>query len=361
MRRNKIISGWASIPNKKGKFEKTRIPWTAKYEVKHTNEDGIISKVIQFIIRISLVFAFDRKNITKAKLRITANNTYSILSSSKFKFIPSSVAFYLFLSIIPITVIVISIVSLVDITWKDFLIIDILSYLIPGFQAIFTESVNWNTPDILIIIIFMLSSIWFASKGINKFSDSFTELYGFENKQNFLVKRIKSIFIVIFISLFFSGVALSFIPIMKLVYSSITNTILYQTILYLLSFAYLLVFGYIGIGILFKYISPIRLKWSYLNLGILTSLIPLILFILLFSSICKLLNYEKFGAIGSFLYIMLFVQYISYFLHAGIIINSSYYKTNVYQNIEVRKSLISKKIGIWFKNIWTKIKFINRK
>lgn len=356
MRRNKIDSGWKAIPSKKKKFVKEKVPWIAQYEIKHYDEDNLISKIIKFIIQLSLLFAFDRKNISKSKIRVTVNNTYSILSSSKFKFIPSSVAFYLFLSIIPITIIVISIIGVISIEWRNFLVNNILSYIIPGFQSILSGDLNWNTTDILLIFVFIGSSIWFASKGINKLRDSFAELYLFEDKKNFLLKRLKSIFIVVFIALFFTGIFFSLIPLMEWIYSwTNTNPALYQVFLYLIVFCYLLIFGYIGIGLLFKYISPIHLKWSYLNLGILTSLVPLILFIMLFSSICKILNYDKFGAIGSFLYIMLFVQYISYFLHAGIIINSSYYKTNIYQNIQVKKSLLPKKIINYLRNSWKKV------
>lgn len=356
MKRNKIDSGWKAITSKKEKFVKEKLPWTTQYEIKHYDEDNIFSKIIKFIIRLSLLFAFDRKNISKSKIKVTVNHTYNILSSSKFKFIPSSVAFYFFLSIIPITIIVISIISLLSIEWRNFLVNNILSYLVPGFQSILSVDLQWNTTDIFLIAIFIFSSIWFASKGINKLRDSFAELYFFEDKQNFLLKRLKSIFIVIFIGLYFTVIFLSLIPLMEWIYSwTSINPALYQSFLYLVIFCYLLFFGYIGIGLLFRYISPIHLKWSYLNLGILTSLVPLILFTLLFSSICKVLNYEKFGAIGSFLYIMLFVQYISYFLHAGIIINSSYYKTNIYRDVQVKKSLLPKKIVTLAKNIWQKI------
>ena len=75
MKRNKILSGWKAVPKKNKKFIKSKIPWTTNYEVQHHNEDKLLSKIVQIIIRISLIFAFDRKNISNAKLKITANNT----------------------------------------------------------------------------------------------------------------------------------------------------------------------------------------------------------------------------------------------------------------------------------------------
>ncbi len=242
-------------------------------------------------------------------------------------------------------------------SWYLSLSNEFLPQLIPGIQNMFTKNLDLKSSNIVFIVLFIASSIWFASKGINKFRDSFSELYGYDDKKNFIVKRLKSILIVVFISLYFSLVAIAWTPLMQVVKNNITNHVTYEFLFYFISFIYIVIFGYIGIGLLFKYISPIRLKWSYLNLGILTSLIPIVLFLLLFSTICKFLNYEKFGAIGSFLYLILFMLYISYFLHAGIIINASYYRTNVLQNVVVKKSLISKKIIVFFKNIWHKIRF----
>lgn len=360
MKRNKIKHGWDAVPTEKKEFQKVKVSWTSKYEIKHLNEDTFLSKIIKFIIRISLFFTFDKRNFTSTKIKSVVNNTYDSLSSSKFKFIPSSVALYLFLSIIPIFIISTSVVNAIDNDWYKFLSKDMLPYLIPGISNMFS-TINFETKDFFLIAFFLVSSIWFASKGINKFRDSFTELYGYEDKQNFIIKRLKSIMFVVLISLYFSIIAISCIPLMMLIHQlSGNNNIAYEAGFYLLSIIYIVIFGYLGIGLLFKYISPIKLKWSHINHGILTSLIPILIFVLLFSTICKFLNYEKFGAIGSFLYLILFVLYISYFLHAGIIVNSSYYKTNVLQNIVVKKSLIPKKIWFSIKNIWLKIKF-NRK
>ncbi len=355
LRRNKIKTGWDAVSKKNKNYEKSKVPWTARYEIKHVNEDNIISKIIKFIIRVSLFFAFDRKDVTKSKTNLMINNTYNILSSNQFKFIPSSVAFYLMLSFIPIFVIVVSIISALNENWYGYLINEIFYHLIPGMQNMFSK-VDFDTGEILFIVFFMISSIWFASKGINKFRDSFTQLYGFEDKQNFIIKRLKSIFIVVMISIYFSITTVAFTPLMILIKKNINNNVLYEVIFYLFSFIYILFFGYIGIGLLYKYISPIKLKWSYLNLGILTSLIPIVIFLLLFSTICKFLNYEKFGTIGTFIYLVLFILYISYFLHAGIIINSSYYKTNVFKNVVARQSMVGKKIQNVMRNSWLKIK-----
>ena len=217
-----------------------------------------------------------------------------------------------------------------------------------------------NSANLILTFIFVFSSIWFASKGVNKFIDSFVEIYSYNDRQNFITKRIKSMLIVTFISIYFSIIAISFVPLVQLIMNNISNEIIYDFIFYLISFFYVFFFGYIGIGLLFKYISPFRIKWKYLNLGILTSLIPIVLFFLFFSTITKFLNYEKFGLVGSFLYLVIFILYISYFLHAGIVFNASYYRVNVLHNMVVKKTFISQKIVLIFKNLWHKIKYYKR-
>lgn len=361
MRKRKIKTGWEAIPIKKQKFQKTKIPWIAKYEFKNLKEDSIFSKIIKFIIKISLFFSLDnKKNLSKTKKNITIDITYNTLSSSKFKFIPAAVAFYLFLSIIPIIVIVLSIINAISSSWNIFLVNQVLPRIIPGIQTLVNINLPLNSTNLILTFIFVFSSIWFASKGVNKFIDSFVDIYNYNDRQNFIIKRIKSMLIVMFISIYFSIVAISFVPLVQFIMNNISNIIFYDFIFYFLSFFYVVFFGYIGIGLLFKYISPFRIKWKYLNLGILTSLIPIVLFFLLFSTIAKFLNYEKFGDVGSFLYLVIFILYISYFLHAGIVFNASYYKVNVLQNMVVKRTFISQKIILIFKNLWHKIKYYKK-
>lgn len=360
MRRNKINVGWDSVVREKKRFQKSKISWTLKYEYNHLKENTIFSKIVKFIIRISLLFAFYDKNFTKIKRKTTINYTYNVLASPSFKFIPSSVAFYLFLAVIPIFTIVMSTISFIDENWYNFLIEDKgpLSQLIPGINKMF-ERTDFKAVHYLFLAFFLLSSIWFASKGINKFRDSYTELYGYDNKDNFFIKRIKSIFLVVFISIYFIIFSICYVPLMKLLSETYSHEV-YLIWFYFVTFIYFFIFGYVGLWLLFRYISPIRIKLRYLNLGILTSLIPILIFLMLFSTICKYLNYEKFGAIGSFLYLLLFILYISYFLHAGIIINSSYYKTTVFANVVVQRYNIGKKIMIVLKNIYYRFKFYRR-
>lgn len=360
MRRNKIKTGWKAIPRPRKKFEKTKISWTLKYEHKHLKEDTIISKIIKFIISLSLFFDFNKKIISKTKKSVMIDNTYNTLSSSEFKFIPSSVAFYLFLSFIPIVVIVFSIVNAINSEWKDFLSNDVLNTIIPGSKDFFTSNLDFKNFNFLIVLTFLIPSIWFASKGIVKLRESFTELYDYKDNENFIIKRIKGIIIVVFISLYFSLTSLAFTPLMIFIKNNIENKIMYDFLFYIVSFFFILFFGYIGIGLLFKFISPIKLKLKILNLGIITSLIPIIIFLLIFSTLCNFINYNKFGAIGSFLYLVIFILYISYFLHAGIIINSSYYKILYFQSTVTRKSYIFKRIYLIFKNIINKIMFNKR-
>ena len=115
-------------------------------------------------------------------------------------------------------------------------------------------------------------------------------------------------------------------------------------------------FGYVGIGFIFIYLPPFKLKWKQINPGILTALLPTIFFVLIFGTITKFLNYEKFGPIGTFIYVLVFVLYLSYFLHAGIIINASYYRTYFSITMVKKKIIISKKIAMTMENIYRWLK-----
>jgi membrane protein len=56
-----------------------------------------------------------------------------------------------------------------------------------------------------------------------------------------------------------------------------------------------------------------------------------------FGYLSALIDYAKYGSIGTFLYSITFVLVLSYFLYAGIIVNASYYKTFFSQRMVPKK------------------------
>lgn len=364
MKRNKINSGWSAIPTnkKRKKFTRNKVSWITKYESHISFEETMFEKIIKFMIKISLSLTISKKNLLNSRKKAEIiDTTYDSLSSDKFAFIPAGIGLYFFLSFIPIIIISISLIKLFP-GWGDLLLNDVLSNIIPGINQMFSTIKFDSTAINIAFIFFLVSLIWFASKGISKFNDSFTSIYDYEFNTNWIVKRFKGILIVIFISLFFTLIGITYLPLLEVIkftFQSI-NKSTYEFMFFLSLTIYLFIFGYLGIGFLFIFIPPFKLKWKQIKPGILTTLFPTILFIILFGVLSKYLNYEKFGTIGTFIYSLIFVLYLSYFLHAGIIINSSYYKI-YFSSIMVRKKIIiSKKFFLLLDSIWNNIKKLIR-
>ena len=354
MRRNKIDPGWNAIPDKRKKQRqaKKRLSWISQYESHTSIEQTFFEKIVKFLIKISLFFTISRTNFfNNRKKNEIIDSTYESLSSNKFLFIPAGVALYFFLSIIPILIIVISVINLVPNNWTDLLLDDVLGRIIPGIKDMI-QTIQFNSTTVnIILLFFLLSLVWFSSKGITKFNDSFVSIYSYEYNSNWLIKRLKGFFTVCAVTIFFIIWSFAYLPLLDFIKQQTSDQILYEFLFYFTSFFYMIVFGYAGIGFLFLYIPPFKLKWRQIKPGILTALIPTMLFVLIFSLVTKFLNYEKFGPIGTFVYAVVFVLYLSYFLHAGIILNASYYKTYFSLTIVKKKIIISKKIAMVIENL----------
>lgn len=360
-KKRKIQTGWAAVSKENQKYEKQKLSWVSKYEATTNADENIIGKIVKFLIRLSLVFVISKKNsLNDHKKRSIVETTYDSLSSTKFAFIPPGVGLYFFLSLIPIMIISLSILSLFP-DYSKVLIgkEGVLSRVIPGIQSMFvTIKLDSNFLKNAFLIFFVISILWFASKGITKFTDSLITMYEYNQNVNWFIKRLKGIFVVLLISLYLAGALIAYAPLMQLIVPfQKTNSMLFEFLFYITTMMYLLFFGYIGIGALFIMLPPFKIKWKQIHPGIITSLIPIVIFIISFGPLMKLFNYEKFGPIGTYVYLLIFVLYLSYFLHAGIIINSSYYKIYFYTQLSFKKSNVSKKIlylfynmSIWFKN-----------
>lgn len=371
MRKRKIDSGWSAISTSKKKFQKKQIFWVNRYESRNNIDDTIFEKIVKFLILISLFFTISKKNLlNKRKKQSIVDSTYEALSSPKFTFIPAGVAFYFFLSLIPIIVIVLAIINLTP--WMYILVgrpetshnkefIGVLSKIIPGIQHMFIQ-IDFMDSTLLntVMFFFIVSCIWFASKGISKFIDSFAAIYNYEFNTNWILKRFKGIFVVIGISLYFVLILFIYLPLIATIEPFFySNLELFNFLFYLITTIYLVIFGYIGFGFLFVIVPPFKLKWKEIKPGVLTALVPTILFILIFGFLANALNYSKFGSIGTFIYALIFVLYLSYFLHAGIILNSSYYKTFFSMTIIPKKNVIAKQTLYIIQNSynWIKSKF----
>lgn len=356
-KKNKLKSGWEAYESKKQKKETYK--WVSKHTYRTSNEITFFDKIIKFFILLSLKLTVSKKIfINPVKKKELVDTTYENLSSPKFNFIPAGLGLYLFFSMVPIFIIVISAIEWISnipsfsggkpLGWGEIFRNDILGKIIPGFDGLIS-SIKPDINNILFsatIILLLLSSIWFSSKGLVKFIDSQSTIYDHTNQTNFIIKRIRGIMMVPIISLFFIIALVSFIPLIsyfKTIWPpTYTNNVAnerweYEVIFFISMLIFISLWSYIGVGILFRFSPLFKLKWKQIKPGILTTVIPMSVFTMIFGYLTSLIDYSKYGAIGTFLYAITFVLILSYFLYAGIIVNASYYKTFF------SKKIISKK------------------
>jgi membrane protein len=235
-----------------------------------------------------------------------------------------------------------------DLGWGSILRKDILARIIPGVDSLLIQ-INPDDANVILLntglIILLLSSIWFSSKGLSKFIDSQSTIYEHTEQTNFIIKRLRSVMMVPIISVFFIISLLSLIPLVDfyqkqwpgLVPESGVYGWQYEALFYNTLIIYLIFWSYLGVGLLFRFSPLFKLRWKEISPGILITIIPTVIFIMLFGFLSALIDYSKYGTIGTFLYSITFVLVLSYFLYAGIIVNASYYKTFFSQRIVPKK------------------------
>ncbi len=358
LRKNKLKTGWDAFESQKPKKESYK--WVSKHTYRNKNEITFFDKIIKLIISMSLKLTISKKIIINPiKKKELVNTTYENLSSPKFNFIPAGLGLYLFLSMIPIFMLVTFIIELIsnipneNLGWGKIFREDILSKIIPGFDSLITNimpSENNVLFNVTLALLF-LSSIWFSSKGIMKFIDSQSTIYEHNNQTNFFIKRMRGVMIVPIISFFFVIALISFIPLIKYFQElwppiKIENIEVfgwkYNTIFYFSMTIFISLWSYVGIGLLFRFSPLFQIKWKQITPGILIATIPTVIFTLSFGYLTSLIDYSKYGSIGTFLYAITFVMILAYFLYAGIIVNASYYKTFFSKRIIPKKWALTK-------------------
>ncbi len=358
-KKNKLKFGWDAVEKSERKKKKENYKWVSKHTYRNSVEITFFDKIIKIVILISLKLTFNKKiSINPVKKRELIDTTYEKISSPKFNFIPAGLGLYLFFSIIPISIIVISVIEAIshipvltggkDLGWGIILREDILSRIIPGFDSLLIQINATDTNVILMnttIVILLFSSIWFSSKGISKFIDSQSTIYEHTEQTNFIIKRLRCIMMVPIISVFFILSFLSLIPLINLYQVKWPSLSLdervfgwqYEILFYFTLTIYLIFWSYLGVGLLFRFSPLFKLKWKEISPGILITVIPTVIFIMSFGYLSALIDYAKYGSIGTFLYSITFVLVLAYFLYAGIIVNASYYKTFFSQRIVPKK------------------------
>ncbi|TPE58079.1 YihY/virulence factor BrkB family protein [[Mycoplasma] falconis] len=314
--------------------------------ITNKNKKNIVERVLKWIIYVILLIAIPRYlKSSKTKGREIVNSAYSKLNSNEFSFVPAGYALYLFLSFIPIITLVFGIIGSISSEYEAVLKDIILGQIIPGVGAVVPSAVKlWSsTGGTVAFILFTISVIWFASKGYSKMIQSMDALYGHKTTNQALKTRFKGFIASIIISILLTAVLLGFTAfttflidkagmgtIEKVVKDGIEEIIVkpdwsFNLVYWFTVILFLPIITYISFLCFFKFAPNFKLKFSQAHPGALVTSLPTSLFILIFGSLTSLIKYDKFGVVASFMYVILLLSFMSYFIYAGLIVNSSFY------------------------------------
>ncbi|RMX36159.1 YihY/virulence factor BrkB family protein [Mycoplasmopsis fermentans] len=341
---NKIYTGLDQNRLKKEYRNSLKKSWFARNVVPVENKKWLFfEKIVKFFIMIILWIATPRlswKN--KSKTNELINRTYKKFTDKSFVFIPLSTAFYFLVSFVPIITIMIVLLSLIP-GYHTLFINEVLARIIPGVTSIIKiPDTTKKGAQLTSLIILCLASLWMASSGFGKFIYSQNYIYGHENLGNWFTNRIKGLFVVLGISIYLFLAAALYL----FFYQTFTDNMstYHKNIYFYITFSfYLLIMLYFGLTLLYTMSPSFKLSWTTVFPGVLITSFPVMIFITIFGFLTSLINYDKYGIIGSFMYIALFVSFLTYFMFLGIIVNEAYYKTYVSSYTVSKRSIFGKK------------------
>ena len=358
---NKIKSGWQN--NKKDPENENKPELANDQVILNQTHNNFLEKILKAIIYGILYIAISRYlKSSRTKGKEIVNSAHTKLKSNEFAFIPIGYAMYLFLSFIPISLILVSIIASISPEYDTVFRYAILGKIIPGIDTILPKDISsiWTNPGGAIsFLILTLSIIFFTSKGYSKFIISIDALYEHKTKYRAWKGWAKGIVVSISLIAILTLMLLLFTILMTflikkaefgnkhnlsdmptLIANAITNNdksftplkalelkTEFWIIYYFIVVLTLPLFTYLGFAAFYLYAPSFKLKFNQVHPGALITAIPTSFFILIFGTLASIIKYDKFGPVAAFMYIILLVTFIAYFTYMGIIVNSSFYKT----------------------------------
>ncbi|EFF41771.1 YhjD/YihY/BrkB family envelope integrity protein [Mycoplasmopsis alligatoris] len=304
--------------------------------------------IIKFIIKIILYITFFwnfKKN--KAKLNAMVNRAYMKFSSREFTFIPAASGFYLLVSFVPIIIISYLILSLLSVAssgniFNAYFIDIILPKMVPGIETVISFlTLQLRKTEAIISLVFLgLSSLWVSSAGYGKIISSQNYIYNHKYLGTNLGNRLKGLILVVVISLYLSLLIAFTLGLDLLIggYDVLDKTKNSSSTFILFIFN-ALIFLYTGFLMLFKFSPSFKLSFRAAHSGVLVASIPTWLLVSLFGFLAKVTDFNKYGPLGIFMYLSIFISWFTYFMYLGIIVNEAYFKTFVSQRTVQKKIL----------------------
>lgn len=244
-------------------------------------------------------------------------NTIKLIKKGEFSWIPSSLAFYLLLSIVPLLLSIIIIVmnyfsiqidEMLELI-KDYQIYDILHDYFTSSSTLFS-----NIPLVTALVI-LVYTLFLSSRGLYGLSNAVEKIYNFK-KMNIIYKRIYAYITTVIIVIAILGMIL-FAGVLPFLFSllNIKVTFIYT---YIITFIIL----YFVIHLIYLLVTQFRLNNKEVFLGALFSTITIYLLLVFSNLFFYKANFNVlFGSFAIILLITQFFFYVSFCLYIGILIN----------------------------------------
>lgn len=257
---------------------------------------------------------------------------YSIISTKEMRILPGHLAYYLVLSIMPLTTLISFIASSVNLS-----IIDITEF---SLKFLPTEVSNlimplFTSPNMSINFVVMIAGFFIVSNGMHSIIMVSNTLYDNEPK-DLLSRRIKALFLtIILINIFlfvlvvlgFGNMIVKFVLSLE-IFANVSNSLYDIFVFAKYPFAFILVFYFIK---LIYTLSPDKkIPSSSVNKGTIFTTITWVMVTTIYSYYANnLANYDLFyGSLSNLVVLLIWVYIISYTFVLGIAINVNEYRIN---------------------------------
>ena len=273
------------------------------------------------------------KNIFKSN---TIKNFINILNKSEVRVLPGTIAFFLFMSIVPLMMLGALIFSKLSFTLIN--VVDIFSEMIPSNVYKLLTPILANVGSNSLSGWYIILGLILASNGTHSIILASNTLYEIENK-SYIYQRIKALIMIIVAStvFFFILFVLGFgNSILKFVLSlEMFNEVgpkIYNMFL-ILKWPIAIIVIFILIKVLYTLAPDKKIPSKYVNKGVMFTTIGWVIATSIYSFYAtNIANYDLiYGSLSSIMVLLIWVYVMSYILVVGIAIN-----TNIYE-LETKK------------------------
>lgn len=273
------------------------------------------------------------KNIFKSN---TIKNFINILNKSEVRILPGTIAFFLFMSIVPLMMLGALIFSKLSFTLIN--IVDIFSEMIPSNVYKLLTPILTNVSSNSLSGWYVIVGLVLASNGTHSLILASNTLYEIENK-SYIYQRIKALIMIIvastvfFFILFVLGFGNSILNfVLSLEMFNEIGPKIYNMFL-ILKWPIAIIVIFILIKVLYTLAPDKKIPSKYVNKGVMFTTIGWVIATSIYSFYAtNIANYDLiYGSLSSIMVLLIWVYVMSYILVIGIAIN-----TNIYE-LETKK------------------------